>query len=399
MMNLTLERSTRADVVATATSRSRRPTPLLKSNFMGGFECSTQRRMDGRRLDVLSSSGHAVTFREDYAALRRHGVATARDGLRWHLIETRPGHYDWSSLKPMLRAAREHGIQVIWDLCHYGWPDDIDIWSADFIERFSRFAAAAALVVADHTDGAPFFCPINEISFWAWAGGEVARFAPGTTGRGDTLKCQLVRASVAAIEAIRRVCPEARFIHAEPAIHVDPGSHGNPAEAEIYRSAQFEALDMMAGRTRPELGGHAECLDIVGVNFYPDNQWFMGGNTIPLGHHAYRPFRAILSEVYERYRRPLIVSETGAEGGGRPAWLHYVCQEVRAARKAGIPVEAICIYPILDYPGWDNERVCEVGLFSAPDFQGRRSVDPDFAEELARWQLRLSRERIEREGH
>ena len=57
-------------------------------------------------------------------------LRTVRDGLRWHLIETPPGHYDWSSFLPMLRAATAAGVQVIWDLCHYGWPDDIDIWSA-----------------------------------------------------------------------------------------------------------------------------------------------------------------------------------------------------------------------------------------------------------------------------
>src|SRR3712207_8963919 len=39
--------------------------------------------------------------------------------------ETAPGRYDWSSFLPMLRAARDRGIQVIWDLCHYGWPENI----------------------------------------------------------------------------------------------------------------------------------------------------------------------------------------------------------------------------------------------------------------------------------
>ena len=38
------------------------------------------------------------------------------------------GRYDWSSFLPMLRAARETGTQVLWDLLHYGWPDDLDIW-------------------------------------------------------------------------------------------------------------------------------------------------------------------------------------------------------------------------------------------------------------------------------
>jgi hypothetical protein len=193
-----------------------------------------------------------------------------------------------------------------------------------------------------------------------------------------------VRASIAATAAIREVVPHARFIHAEPSINVvanapDPESD---AAAAAYREVQYEALDMVSGRLAPELGGHLGCLDVVGVNFYPDNQWYHGGSTIPLGHHAYKPFRELLADIHARYRRPLFVAETGAEGTARPSWLHYVCAEVRAAQASGVPVEGICLYPILDYPGWDNERPCEVGLFTQPDTDGVRSCNADLAGEL-----------------
>src|SRR5690606_1312019 len=113
---------------------------LLESFLMGGFECSSHRRNDGQRLDLLAATGHDRWARSDYRRLSEAGMRTVRDGLRWHLIETRPGHYDWSSFVPMLRAAREGQMQVIWDLCHYGFPDDLDIWRPAFVERFARFA-------------------------------------------------------------------------------------------------------------------------------------------------------------------------------------------------------------------------------------------------------------------
>ena len=87
---------------------------------------------DGRRLDLLASTAHDRLVEEDYRSLMRQGISAARDGVRWHLIETAPGCYDWSSLLPMLRAARRMGLQVVWDLCHYGWPDHLDIWSEAF---------------------------------------------------------------------------------------------------------------------------------------------------------------------------------------------------------------------------------------------------------------------------
>ena len=207
-----------------------------------------------------------------------------------------------------------------------------------FVDAFARYAAEAACLVVAQTGQSPFFCLINEISYWAWAGGEVGRFAPASTGRGAALKRQLVQATIAATDAVRRVAPDARFLHAEPLIHVAPAS---PAESDIYaaegyRVLQFEALDMLAGRIAPELGGRPDYIDLVGVNFYPDNQWYLGGSTIPLGHHAYRPLRDMLAEVHARFGRPLILAETGAEGTARPSWLHYIGSEVAAARRTGV---------------------------------------------------------------
>jgi beta-glucosidase/6-phospho-beta-glucosidase/beta-galactosidase len=358
------------------------------SFFMGGFECSTHRRRDGRRLDLIAATRHDELAEADYRRLAEIGLTTVRDGLRWHLIETSSGRYDWSSALPMIRAAHRAGVQVIWDLCHYGWPDDIDIWSADFVDRFARFAGAAARLMRDESDAVPFYCPVNEISYWAWAGGEVARMNPATRHRGSELKRQLARAAVAATEAARAVDSRARFIYAEPGVHVTTHSRRRKdrAAAEAYRLAQFEACDVVSGKLDPELGGRPDCLDIVGINFYPDNQWLFNGRTIHFGHHAYRPFRELLAETHARYGRPVMVTETGAEGGTRASWLHYMCGEVRAALAAGVPVLGICLYPILDYPGWENARCCEVGLFSGPDASGNRRVCEALLHELAHQQ-------------
>jgi hypothetical protein len=83
----------------------------LKSWFMGGFECSTHRRRDGRRLDVIAATRHDAMALADDRLAASLGLATLRDGTRWHLIERISYRYDWSSLLPMLQAARGAGVQ------------------------------------------------------------------------------------------------------------------------------------------------------------------------------------------------------------------------------------------------------------------------------------------------
>lgn len=366
---------------------------LFTSFFQGGFECSTHRRAhDRRRLDMIAASHHDANARHDYVLLAGLDMRTVRDGLRWHLIERSPGVYDWSSLEQQLAASEATGTQVIWDLLHYGWPDDLDIWTPAFVDRFAAFAAAAARVIGPRTRGAPFYAPINEISFWAWGGGDAAYLNPFARGRGFELKVQLTRAAIAAMRAIAGIDPTARFVHADPVLNIVPDPHRGheAASAEGHRLAQYQAWDMLSGRSWPQLGGAPTLLDIVGVNFYSNNQWIHGGPTLPPEHPLFRPFRAILAEVYARYGRPIFVAETGCEGEGRPGWLAYVAAEVRAAIRLGVPVEGICLYPVLNHPGWDDGRDCPNGLIEhTPDAAGRVPYPP-LAAAIAREQALLA---------
>jgi hypothetical protein len=204
------------------------------------------------------------------------------------------------------------------------------------------------------------------------------------TGRDWDIKAQLTRASIAAIEEIRAVLPAARIVKCEPAIHI-AAQEDRPQDrdaAENYRLAQFQAIDMSTGRVAPELGGKPEYLDILGLNFYYNNEWIHNGATLYAFHPQYRPFHQLIGEFYQRYRRPGFVAETGIEGENRPGWLAYVSAEVRFAVESGVPVEGVCLYPILNHPGWLDERHCYNGIFDYADDSGRREIYQPLAHEL-----------------
>ncbi len=361
------------------------PSSLFQSFFMGGFECATHRRRDGTRIDVTSATGHDANCRAEFALLAHTGIRTVRDGLRWHLIETAPGVYDWSTFLPMLHAAYATGTQVIWDLCHWGVPDDIDIFSDAFLLRFAHFAAAAAGVIRDENLRAgvarpQVYCAINEISFWAWIGGDVGAFYPYRQQHGPELKQQLVRASLAAIQAIREVDPSARFVQPEPLINIVPDPH-KPEDrlpSERHTASQYETWDWLSAGTAEVPAG----LDIVGINYYWNNQWVHQGERASLGHLQHRPLHYMLLEVWERYKRPLLLSETGAEGDAAVGWLGYISAEVRLAQLAGANILGVCLYPVMDYPGWDDDRHCPCGLIELDQDWKQRSIRKKLAVEL-----------------
>lgn len=362
-----------------------RAAPLFGSMLMGGFECAAHRLRTGRRLDMAAATGHDRRAAEDYRLLRDHGMTAARDGLCWHRIERRPGYYDWSGLLPMLRAARDSGTTVIWDLLHYGVPDDIDLFSAEFIDRFASFARHAARVIASETDAAPVFTPVNEISFWADAGGETAALTPFALGRGAELKRQLVRAALAASDEVRAIDARAQIACAEPLIHVFPAADDEESadRAAGHNQAQHEAIDMLLGLQSPELGGHADAVDIIGWNHYHDDQWIDGGHCVPPGDWRHRPLHELLIEAAGRHGKPCYIAETGCEGAFRPFWLRYVASEVRQAQAHGVALGGICLYPVISHLGWEDDRPCANGLFDGHDPEGQRTIFAPLAAEIA----------------
>ena len=358
------------------------PSGLFRSFLMGGFECSSHRlrprggEIVGRRLDMIAAIDHDRFAARDYRQLSGYGIRTVRDGFRWHLID-RAGSYDWTSVVPMLDAARQTGTQVIWDLLHYGWPDDLDIWSPRFVDRFASFAGACANIVRDRSDEVPFYCPVNEISFFSWGGGDAGYLNPFANGRGFELKVQLARAAIAAMDSILSVDSRARFVHCDPVINVvtDPARPWDAGVAEGHRQSQFQGWDLLSGRMWPQIGGHERYLDIIGVNYYFNNQWIHGGPPIDTGHPLYKPFSKILTETYARYGKPILIAETGIEDERRGAWFRYVSEQARLAMQAGVPLEAICLYPVVDHPGWDDDRMCHNGLLSAVMSDSGRNAD------------------------
>ncbi len=364
----------------------RQSVPPFSSFWMGGYEGADHINGRGEHLDMVRATGHADRLDQDYRRARLLGIRTVRESIGWRLTEVADGQFDFSRAIAMAMAAQRQGVQILWTLMHYGVPPGLTLLDDALVPRFARFAAEAARVLAPLCPGPRFYTPINEISFLSWAAS--ASDAMGPAGSppearqpdleedsrvsGFQIKRRLVRAALAGIRAIREVDPQARFLHVEPVVHVvpPPDQPEFRTQADRISAFQWQAFDMLAGRMEPELGGHPEALDCLGLNHYHSSQWETPSEKRLAWHlrdPRRQPLADLLEAVWRRYHRPLIVAETGHIGVGRAAWLQEIAGEAQRAHARGVPLGGVCLYPMLDRPDWHDSRVWHrSGLWHVP---------------------------------
>jgi len=374
---------------------------IFPTFFLSGFECSTFIWKDQGRRNLIEETQHREHVQEDYTFLRSLGIAVAREGIPWPLVD-RGGEYDFSSLDPYIDAMDRNQILPIWDLCHYGYPDDVDPFDPSFIERFASYSKAAAEYVIPRVRGPHFFTPINEITFYGFMGGEWGWAAPFRKSEEDRYRFRLAlcKADIAAVKAIREVDPDARMVHIDPLILVVPPADRpdliDDAQRETYEDT-FYAWDVIGGLKHPELGGSPEVLDIVGVNCYSFGQMEFreNGPHIALGpkDERIKPLGELLSFAWERYHRPMIIGETSGLADGRPAWLEDVMEESLAAVNNGIDLHGVCLFPAVDMPNWHTGEWLHNGIADLVEQDGdlKRVPFEPYVAELRKWQKRLNR--------
>jgi hypothetical protein len=267
---------------------------LFRSGMIAGFECGL---VHGGRHDLLLTTRHTPVDRmcEHFTISKNHGMLTVRDGLV-------PGH----RVVDRLRAARNAGVQGIWDLSHYHRNRDP--------VRCATLVASAAHSVNGRER--LWICPVNEPSLYPRLAG---------MSRHDAVEMAVTMARV-----VRDQHPYVGILTNDPITGVG--------------ERQYEATDEIVAATH---------VDVIGVNYYP--------------HTARTSLSKVLLKTWRRYGKPIMVSETSWHDGhsvhhrrfpglNKGGWLRHVVDEVALARGRGVNIAGICWYPIVDCPPWHAPR-------------------------------------------
>ena len=378
-------------------------TNPFRSFWMAGYECTDQMNYYGDRVDLLTLTGHFQMIDQDYKDLAPFNIKTVREGIRWSQVEKRPYEYDWTAVAQMIQSGKANGIQQLWDICHFGFADDLSPLHPKFADRFAALCRAFVVFYRSvNRDETLIVTPINEVSFISWLGGDEGATTPYAHKQGWDVKYALMRAYIRGIVAMREVDPSIRIMTTEPLVQIVPEFDATKEEiidAKNAHNSQYQAVDILAGRLCPELGGSPDYIDILGFNYYYNNQWtrknhhFMKWIDEPWDVR-FRPFSSLMTEAYERYHRPVVLSETSHPKEDRPKWIRYVADESAILLQNNIPFWGVCIYPIIDRPDWDHPTVWHhSGLWDAefyPDELPRRVLHQEYAEALLAGQAKVS---------
>lgn len=221
---------------------------------------------------------------EHYRIARNHGMTTVRDGLV-------PGHHAVARLV----AARQGGVQAIWDLSHYHRNQDP--------ARCAHIAAEAALAVNDQEK--LWLCPVNEPSLYPVLAGMPRHEAIGMA------------------VTMARVAPD--YYPGVGILKNDP----------ITGSAN--------GSSKPV------DVDVIGINYYPHTARTSLTKILLTTWCRYRK-PIMVSETSWHDGHP--VHHCWHPGLHKGGWLRYVLGQVDVAKCHGAVVVGVCWYPVVDCPPW-----------------------------------------------
>lgn len=332
------------------------------SFWMAGYECADHLNVFGVRVDLINTTGHLPLIDTDYKNLAPFKIATVREGIRWSKVEVKPYQYDWSSVGMMIQTGKANNIQQVWDLCHFGYPDDLTPLHPQFTNRFVALCTAFVQFYRSIDPASTLIItPINEVSFLSWLGGDAKSTSPYCTNQGWEVKYNLMHAYIKGIDALKAADPAIRILTTEPLISIVPWDHANQHEIDHcanMHEAQFQVTEMLCGRLCPELGGSAEYIDILGYNFYYNNQWKLNPHEFldwKIGelNPKFSPLHRLLEIAYKKYNRPFVLTETSHPKEDRPLWIEMIEAESRKLLSAELPFWGICWYPMVNRPDWD----------------------------------------------
>ena len=187
---------------------------------------------------------------------------------------------------------------------------------------------------------------------------------------------------VLTVQALQAEQPAMRTVHVEALRHYWTNDPVVAQRVTLYNDQQYLSTDLAMGRVNEEhpfypylitygvtahelrwFSDHAVRFDLLGANFYP---WSYGELFARKNGNFYRPqqrtsgatIATVLANAYERYKIPVMVTETSAKGSiaARSRWMDESIEAVHALRRQGLPIVGYTWFPFFSMVDWYYRR-------------------------------------------
>jgi dTDP-4-dehydrorhamnose reductase len=404
----------------------------MKNDYWGngidiwaGIECSFN-RVYKNYMDQLHLSGHYERC-DDIPRIASLGFKAFRYPVLWEKhAPTATIKPDWAHCRKNLHALREAGIKPIIGLVHHGsGPVYADFFDGTFTTGLTEYAAQ----VAAEFKWIEYYTPVNEPLTTARFCGLYGHWYPHGKTNHQFLRILVeeCKATILAMQAIRKVNPDAKLIQTE-----DLGkTHSTPAleyQAGFENERRWLSIDLLCGHvtqqhrlwkhlienkiSEEELAFfiHNPCPPfIVGINHYLTSERYIderiekfpphtiGGN----GIHAYADVeavrvgrnigtKALLKELWVRYSLPIAVTEVHLHCTREEQlrWFYSIWQAANELKEEGVDMRAITAWAVLGSFDWcslltEQEGVYEPGLFDVRAYEPRPTAVATLVKALA----------------
>jgi beta-glucosidase len=380
--------------------------------FATGIENSAPTIDGGKtRVDELEKCGFYKHWKTDFQLVQDLGIEVLRYGPPIHTTFIAPDKYDWGFADETFADLKRRDIVPIVDLCHFGAPDFIgNFQNPEFPQLFQRYARA----FAERFTWVQLYTPVNEMYICATFSARYGWWNEQlSSDRGFvTALKHLVKANVLAMQAILEVRPDAIFVQSESSEYFHAVSPSAIGPAEIMNSERFLSLDLNYGR-RVDSEMYRYLLDngmteeeydffldhrmkqhcIMGNDYYVTNEHHVEADGSTSASGEIFGYNQITRQYYERYRLPVMHTETnlkqGPDGDEAVKWLKKEWANVLRVRNDGIPILGFTWYSLTDQVDWDtalrenNGTVNPLGLFDLD--RNPRPVGQAYKKLIADW--------------
>ncbi len=345
--------------------------------FSTGIENSSPTIENGRkRMDEMAACKHYQFWREDFALVQDElKVRTLRYGVPLYKAFLGPNHYDWEFSDLAFGDLKSRGIIPIADLCHFGVPNWIgNFQNPDFPELFASYARA----VAERFPWVQLYTPVNEMyvcATYSAAYGWWNEQLRSDRGFVTALK-NIVKANILAMHQILAIQPEAIFVQSESSEYNHADNPKSIAPADFLNERRFLSLDLNYGnRVNSEMyrflrdngmtekeydffmSEHLKSHCIMGNDYYETNEHSVDENGRTASSGEIFGYNEITRQDYERYRLPVMHTETnmceGPKGNEAVRWLRKEWANVLRVRNSGMPIVGFTWYSLTDQVDWD----------------------------------------------